>query len=545
MFVKSYRFRLIIYISLLVVFLSATLAYSYKHTSEVILTEVKNNLDRTIQLFNSQLVSERSELKRFSNIVADDLRIQEYMFVVVRVGSDAEPLNKLFDRLFGWLPIDRKVIVSDEGDVLVGNKHKDLVNWVNEHKHHVMGNVYYIESKNGLELVAISPVVYRDDQLGFVAVTHKLDENWLHSHKKSNSHQLIMTKDNEVIQSTVINMVSDEFNIRDGKLLVNNQVYITYPIDLPKFDKGTVTLWFAISETELINTLKNHGQLTLFMVAAGGTMIMLMGILIFRNFSKPISELMVMTHEISEGKLPRMAKSHSQNEIGMLVNNFADMLQALREKQAEIDRVHKRLEMTSITDTLTGMYNRRHLQEIFPKLCGQARRDWRCISGVIFDLDHFKKVNDDYGHLAGDHCLVNFSDTLKKHLRSNDFLFRLGGEEFFLVSITKDISESVAVAEKIRKATEKSLITYNAIEMKLTVSCGISSIKPSDPDTSNVLPLLLGQADEALYEAKKRGRNQVVCFDNSMAVIDIADDQAPKEDEDNYKSNVTDIKDKR
>ena len=513
MFVKSYRFRLIVYISLLVVFLSATLAYSYKYTREVILTEVKNNLDRSVQLFNGQLINERSEIKRYSNIVADDLRIQEYMFVVVRVGSDTEPLKKLFDRLFGWLPIDKKVIVSDKGEALVGSEHQGLVNWVNEHKHHVMGNVYYLESANGLELIAISPVVYRDDHLGFVAVSHKLDETWLQSHKQSNSHQLIMTKNNEVIKSTVINMVSDEFNIKDGKLHVNNEVYITYPIDLPKFDKGVVTLWFAISETELINTLRSHGQLTLFMIVAGGTMIMLIGILIFRNFSKPISELMVMTHEISEGKLPRLVKSQAQNEIGMLVNNFSDMLQALREKQAEIDRVHKRLEMTSITDTLTGMYNRRHLQDVFPKLCSQARRDWRCISGIIFDLDHFKKINDDYGHLAGDHCLIKFSETLKKHLRANDFLFRLGGEEFLLISINKDVSESVSIAEKIRIATENRIITYNNTDIELRVSCGISSIKPTDPDNVDILPSILAQADEALYKAKNQGRNQVCVYD--------------------------------
>lgn len=517
MYPKTYRFRLIFYSSLLVVFLSATLAYSYRHTHGVLLNEVKNNLDRTVQLFNSQLINERSEVKRYSNIVSDDLRIQEYMFVVVRVGSESAPLKKLFDRLFGWLPIDRKVIVSDEGKALVGAKHTDLIEWVNKHKHQVMDNAYYIETGNSLELVAISPIVYREDQLGFVAVTHKIDENWLNTHKQNSNGQLFLTKNGKVIQSTLTSMPTDGFNIVDSRLDVGDETYITYPIALPKIDRTSPSLWFAISETELINTLRNHGQMTLILIAAGSFVVIWFGILIFRNFNKPIAELMTMTQEISEGRFPKMAKSDAQNEIGMLANSFADMLQALREKQGEIDRVHKRLEMTSITDTLTGMYNRRHLQEIFPKLCGQARRDWRCISGIIFDLDHFKRINDDYGHLAGDQCLINISDILKKHLRSNDFLFRLGGEEFLLISINKDISGSITIAEKIRKATEKSIITYNGIEMSLTVSCGISSFKPTDPDTSSLLPTLLSQADEALYQAKNLGRNRVCTYDASLS----------------------------
>jgi diguanylate cyclase (GGDEF)-like protein len=509
---KSYRFRLILYSSLLVIFLSATLIFSYKNTRDVVLTEVKNNLDRTVQLFDSQLVNERSELKRYSNIVSDDLRIQEYMFVAVRVGSDSKPLKKLYDRLFGWLPIDRKVIVSDTGQALVGGKHTDLVDWVNTYKHQVMGNVYYRESEDSLELVAISPIVYQDDQLGFVAVTQSLDENWLYTHKQNSNGHLFLTKDGNILQSTLTNTTSDKIKINNGKLHVDNEVYFTYPIKLPIIDKGLPRLWFAISETRLLKTLSNHGQITLILITAGSAVILWLGVLIFRNFSKPIAELMTMTHEISEGRLPRMAKSQAQNEIGVLANNFADMLHALREKQAEIDRVHKRLEMTSITDTLTGMYNRRHLQELFPKLCGQARRDWRNISGIILDLDHFKKINDDHGHLAGDQVLINFSDILKKHLRSNDFLFRLGGEEFLLISINKDESGSVTIAEKIRTATEKSIVTYNGIEMSVTVSCGISSLKPNQSDNGSLLPALLSQADEALYEAKNLGRNRVCVY---------------------------------
>ena len=316
MFSMSYRLRLIMYSSLLVIFLSATLAFSYKNTRDVVLNEVKNNLDRTVQLFNSQLVNERSELKRYSNIVSDDLRIQEYMFVAVRVGSDSKPLKKLYDRLFGWLPIDRKVIVSDTGQALVGGKHTDLVDWVNTYKHQVMGNVFYMESEDSLELVAISPIVYQDDQLGFVAVTHSIDENWLFTHKQNSNGHLFLTKNGKILQSTFTNTstkTTNNFEIEDGKLFIEKETFFTYPIKLPVIDKGLPRLWFAISETDLLNTLRNHGQITLILIAAGSIAILWLGVLIFRNFSRPIAELMNMTNEISEGRLPRMAKSQVQN----------------------------------------------------------------------------------------------------------------------------------------------------------------------------------------------------------------------------------------
>ncbi len=515
MFAKTYRFRLIFYSALLVIFLSATLAYSYKHTHDVVLSEVKNNLDRTVQLFNNQITNERKELKRFSNIVSDDLRIQEYMFVVVRVGSDSKPLVKLYDRLFGWLPIDKKMIVSDNGEVLIGNKHTDLAAWVNKHKHQVIGKVYYIESENGLEMVSISPIIYQQERLGYVALTQKIDDAWLYARKQNSSEQLFLTKNGVVLQSTLAHTNSNQFNLQSNRLSINEETFITYPINLPKIDNGSPQLWFAISETHLFNTLSNHGQITLILIVTCSAVILWLSILIFKNFSKPITELMTITREVSEGRLPRMAKSEAQNEIGVLANNFADMLQALREKQAEIDRVHKRLETSSITDTLTGMFNRRHLQEIFPKLCAQAKRDWRSIAVIILDLDHFKRINDDYGHLAGDQVLMNFSDILKKHLRSNDFLFRLGGEEFLLVSISKNIDATICIADKIRSATERNIVTYNGIDMALTVSCGISSIKPGNQDASALLPILLTQADKVLYEAKNFGRNRVFVYDDS------------------------------
>jgi diguanylate cyclase len=270
-------------------------------------------------------------------------------------------------------------------------------------------------------------------------------------------------------------------------------------------------MWYGVSETSLVQTLREHGQITLMLAIAGGLAILSVGLMIFRNFNRPLSRLILMTEEIAEGRLPVMVKSEAQNEIDVLANKFADMLHALRDKQTEIDRVHKQLEKSAITDTLTGLYNRRHLQEIFPKLRAQAHRDWRSLSVTLCDLDYFKKINDQNGHLAGDQCLVHFAKLLKQYSRSSDFLYRIGGEEFAILSICKDMEGSVAIAEKLRMACEENPVTYRGKSITVTVSCGVSFTTPDDPHET-ALQRLLSRADKALYDAKDAGRNRVCVY---------------------------------
>jgi diguanylate cyclase (GGDEF)-like protein len=507
------------------VFLSSILVYSYKYTHDVIFNEVENNLKRTMQLFESQLESERNELARNAGIVSDDLRIQEYMFVVARVGSDSEPLRKLYERLFGWLPIDRRVIISDKGQVLVGEQYTDLAKWVNANKDKAIEYVHYFKGEQGLELVSIAPIFYSGEKLGVVAVTRVINKAWLQLHRKNSGGHLFVEQSGKILQSTFTNLPDgdlhiDKLKIKNGQMFVNDEIYRVYSIDLPNIGEELPNLWFALSETQLIKTLETHSRFTMMLVIISGLTILFIGIMIFRNFNRPLTALMSMTQEITEGRLPVMVKSDAQNEIDVLANKFADMLQALREKQSEIDRVHKQLETSAITDTLTSLYNRRHLQEVFPKLRAQAQRDWNNLAIIICDLDYFKKINDQYGHLAGDQCLVHFSKLLKQHSRSNDYLFRIGGEEFLIVSINRQSNGGVTIAEKIRAATADSPVVYRGKTIPITVSCGVSF--SDDEDTQETaLPRLLSRADKALYEAKNRGRN-VVCIYEDMVLQDMA-----------------------
>jgi diguanylate cyclase (GGDEF)-like protein len=194
------------------------------------------------------------------------------------------------------------------------------------------------------------------------------------------------------------------------------------------------------------------------------------------------------------------------------------MLQSLREKQEEIDRAHKRLEESAITDSLTGLYNRRYLKQVFPKLLAQSQRDGHCLSGLMMDLDNFKKINDRYGHLAGDQCLTHMSDVLKESSRTSDYIFRMGGEEFLILSLADSPLGGELLAEKIRSSLEKRPVIYKQAAIKMTTSVGVG-LTESDMNAESALTNLLFHADKALYSAKNRGRNRVVVYNSTLQQI--------------------------
>jgi two-component system, cell cycle response regulator len=127
------------------------------------------------------------------------------------------------------------------------------------------------------------------------------------------------------------------------------------------------------------------------------------------------------------------------------------------------------------------------------------------LSFMMLDLDHFKKINDTYGHQGGDEALISFSKITKSMLRTYDILCRFGGEEFAIFCPETNAVEANLIAERIRDAIEKQVILYDGIEIKLTVSIGIAELKHRDENVDDIIK----RADKALYKAKYLGRNNV------------------------------------
>jgi two-component system cell cycle response regulator len=165
------------------------------------------------------------------------------------------------------------------------------------------------------------------------------------------------------------------------------------------------------------------------------------------------------------------------------------------------------LEM-AITDQLTGLHNRRYMSRHLDTLIENAGKSGKPIAFLIIDIDHFKSVNDTYGHDAGDEVLKEFANRISANIRGIDLACRYGGEEFVVVMPDTDMQLAMSVAERLRGSVEKSLFSISCAPHKLaiTVSIGIAGSQGSK-DTAQAL---LRRADQALYCAKREGRNRVV-----------------------------------
>jgi two-component system cell cycle response regulator len=173
------------------------------------------------------------------------------------------------------------------------------------------------------------------------------------------------------------------------------------------------------------------------------------------------------------------------------------------------DYLRSRLEESvelSIIDPLTGLYNRRYLESHMRTLFAEAQRSGRAFSVLLADIDHFKHVNDAYGHDAGDAVLKEFSSRLRHNTRSVDLACRMGGEEFMLVMPETDLARAYQVGERLRTCVAAQAFEIGERRIGVTASVGLATLEHLEETTETVFK----RADNALYAAKRRGRNRVV-----------------------------------
>ena len=200
-----------------------------------------------------------------------------------------------------------------------------------------------------------------------------------------------------------------------------------------------------------------------------------------------------------------------KNRIGeeSLLRVLINTLEKARLKR-EIKNAREKIAMMSIQDELTKLYNRRYFNEAVEKEVFRAMRYETNLVLCMIDLDYFKKINDTYGHLAGDMTLSEIAGMLKKCVRQSDLCCRYGGEEFTVIMTNTDIKGAEKVSERFRKMVAHRLFKYNSSKFHCTVSVGIAAYKPELKQSSTEL---LEAADYALYKAKAQGRNMVVTID--------------------------------
>jgi len=294
------------------------------------------------------------------------------------------------------------------------------------------------------------------------------------------------------------------------------------PIPAPQGGKviGELRLWanpqFVVNEVRrtALSVLVGYGLFTVMICV-------LISYMLRRELQRPLQHLAQFARELSPQTLvkpltldrPRRARI---DEIDLVAHGFSKLQNGLREHIANLDQmVAERTQQLqtlaeanhqlSITDPLTGCFNRRHLEERLHRELERARRYGRPFSVVCMDLDHFKQINDRFGHACGDAVLCATADRLRGVSRGQvDWVVRLGGEEFLIVLPETDESSARQTAERLRHLLESDPVRFDGQSISMTASFGVAQSRPGEDGNTLIL-----RADTLLYQAKAAGRNRV------------------------------------
>lgn len=327
-----------------------------------------------------------------------------------------------------------------------------------------------------------------------------------------------------VIQTTFYYLIKNNINLKfkDPSLTIQQMfpgfLWVTYMLSITQSVRGVVlVLYFVILMFGIFRLTARH-YLALSVLALSGY-----GLVIANDIATNAPHFNLTLNLVQWAVLGILLVwfSYFGHEVHALRNENKIKKAQLIRKHMEIERqrdeIHRtnnelqvvlsKLSTQAITDELTGLPNRRHFADCLQPYIDQAKDDSE-FSICLLDLDHFKQINDTYGHNAGDQVLQRFADTAKKCLRKNDLLARYGGEEFILFLPRADKYAAMECAERIR--TEFSKVVFHDLpgSPSFTLSVGVTIFLPAKDHMKS--ENLISRADAALYNAKKRGRNQVV-----------------------------------
>ncbi len=212
------------------------------------------------------------------------------------------------------------------------------------------------------------------------------------------------------------------------------------------------------------------------------------------------SRLASITKEIQEHSQKEVIqRQKAQQQLDELVNK----IQGMESESSDLKSKLKIANNQALRDALTGLPNRNAYNERLGTELARWKRDHSPLSLIVWDIDHFKNINDSYGHSAGDKVLLLIAKQLSDHSRATDFISRFGGEEFIMLLPNTDTSSALILANKLRQTIETTSFNADGTSVSITISCGITEFVPEDTDET-----AFERADQALYQAKEQGRNR-------------------------------------
>ncbi len=317
-------------------------------------------------------------------------------------------------------------------------------------------------------------------------------------------------KDAAVLHSVLFSFVK---NVETGAFPTNTEIdsLLTKEVIL---DKKLLTLIKKIEQftNREIHTLQNHEHIFLMVNTSLGVAGVLLGIFlstmiiigIRTNLFRLTQRVTEVTQAIAENRAITgpVTDIESSDEFGQLAQNLDNMIGDVSTDLRKRDDLARHLQHMATTDRLTGAFNRLKWEEYLEREVARIGRSHEDLSMIIFDIDHFKKVNDTYGHDAGDHVLIEVVKTVSDNLRAADGFYRIGGEEFTIRAPATTIDQVSILADKIRKSIERH--SFNTVG-QITISMGYAQFWGLSDDGAKMLK----RADQALYRAKESGRNKV------------------------------------
>lgn len=196
---------------------------------------------------------------------------------------------------------------------------------------------------------------------------------------------------------------------------------------------------------------------------------------------------------------------HRTEELRQQTEQLQVEIEERKQAESIIRAQQKRLEHIAHIDSLSGLFNRRYLFERAHEELERALRHNLNLSAMLIDIDHFKSINDTYGHPVGDEVIQQVGELCQESLRGSDLLGRYGGEEFAIFLPETDLSQAYQLAERLRSLVESHIFQTGKGELSITCSIGVASLAPTHPS----LDKLFERTDQALYTAKRQGRNRV------------------------------------
>jgi diguanylate cyclase (GGDEF)-like protein len=295
-------------------------------------------------------------------------------------------------------------------------------------------------------------------------------------------------------------------NNNDHAVIDKKNTLLIKPIIKENKIVGYITSDYSNAVDEKMVTMNQTFLYLLFVIIFTVFIISIFIIIFSLKLLHPLELLIDGIKKISTGNLSFSIENVSNDEIGVVVNAFNDMTHKRK-------LVEEALEEMAIRDGLTGLYNHKYFYTSLEKEIARDDRYDNSVALLLIDIDHFKIVNDRYGHRAGDTILRSLSQRLKKRARTTDCVCRYGGEEIAVILLETNISEAQAIAEELRLLIEKEpFLIEDGRHVPITVSIGVSVYSEESKDVST----MVSNADTALYKAKENGRNRVNVYEKEI-----------------------------